>query len=88
MEQAASKSSLVLNNRTDLSLIGIKKVKSTEPSLVIANIDNGLIIINGSNLSVQHLDIKEGTLNITGIINSIKYTNQVSKKFSLSNMFK
>ena len=79
---------LTLKNRTDLSLTGIKKVRSTEPNQVIAVIDNGNIIIHGSNLSVQQLDIKEGTLNIEGIVNSIKYTNQVSKSFSFKNMFK
>ena len=83
-----TKSNLVLNNRNELSLTGIQKVKSTEPSLIIANLDNGAIIINGSNLSVQQLDIKEGTLNVTGEVNSIKYTNQTSKSFSLKNIFK
>ena len=81
-------SNLTINKRTELSLTGVKKVKSTEPSLVIANLDDTSIIINGQNLSVQHLDIKEGNLEITGTINSIKYTNQVSKNFSLKNMFK
>ena len=83
-----SKSGLVLNNRNELALTGIKKVKSTEPTAVVANLDNGAIIISGSNLSVQKLDIKEGILEITGTVNNIKYTNQVSKGFSFKNMFK
>ena len=83
-----TKSSLVLNNRQELSLTGIKKIKSSEPSQVIGIIDNGNIIINGQNLSVEHLDIKEGTLQIIGTVNSIKYSNQVSKSFSFKNMFK
>ena len=88
MNTPATKSNLTLNNRNELSLTGIKKVRSTEPAMIIANLDNGAIIINGTNLSVQHLDIKQGTLEITGEVNSIKYTNQVSKSFSLKNMFK
>jgi len=87
MEQT-TKSNLTLINRTELNITGIKKVKSTEPSQVIANFNNGAIIISGTNLSVQHLDIKEGVLSLTGNINNIKYTNQISKGFSLSNMFK
>ena len=86
--ETTTKSNLVLNNRTELSLTGIKKVKSTEPNLIIAFLDNGSIIISGANLSVQKLDIKEGLLDITGIINNIKYGNQVSKSFSFKNMFK
>ena len=88
METSTTKSNLILNNRNELNLTGIKKVKSTEPSLIIANLDNGNIIINGNNLSVQHLDIKEETLFVTGTVDSIKYSNQVSKSFSFNNMFK
>jgi len=83
-----TKSNLVLNNRNELSLTGIKRVKSTEPAVIIAMLDNGAVVINGADLSVQQLDIKEGTLAITGEVNSIKYTNQVSKSFSVKNMFK
>ena len=83
-----TKSNLVLNNRQDLSLTGIRKVRSSEPAQIVAVIDNGNIIISGQNLSVQQLDIKEGTLQINGVVNSIKYSNQVSKSFSFKNMFK
>jgi len=86
--ETTTKSNLILNNRQELSLTGIKKVRSTDPALIIASIDNGNIIIHGQNLSVQQLDIKEGTLQITGMVNSIKYSNQVSKSFSFKNMFK
>jgi len=86
--ETTTKSNLVLNNRNQLNLTGIKKVKSTEPSTIIADLDNGSIVINGSGLSVQRLDIKEGLLELTGTVNNIKYTNQVSKGFSLKNMFK
>ena len=84
----ATKSNLVLNNRNELHLTGIKKVRSTEPSNIIANLDNTSIIIHGNNLSVQQLDIKEGTLQITGNVDSIKYSNQAAKSFSFKNMFK
>jgi len=83
-----TKSNLVLNNRQDMSLTGIIKVRSSEPNQIIAMIDNGNIIIHGQNLSVQQLDIKEGTLQVTGTVNAIKYSNQISKSFSFKNMFK
>jgi len=83
-----TKSNLTLVNRQQLEVTGIKKVRSTQPESIIAELDNGHILITGSGLSVQHLDVKEGTLSVNGIVNSIKYTNQVSKSFSLKNMFK
>ena len=88
MEQAVTKSTLSLNNRNELHITGIKKVKSTEPNIIVANLDNGSVVVNGANLSVQRLDIKEGVLDITGQVNGIKFTNQVSKSFSIKNMFK
>ena len=82
------KSTLSLTNRQQLEMTGIKKVRSTEPSVIIAEMDNGNIIISGTNLSVEHLDLKEGSLFVNGLVNSIKYSNQVSKGFSVKNMFK
>ena len=81
-------STLNLINRNKLSLTGITKVKSTEPSAVIAILADGSIIISGANLSVENLNIKEGVLELSGTVNSIKYSNQVSKSFSFKNMFK
>jgi sporulation protein YabP len=87
MEQT-TRSNLTLNNRTELILTGIKKVKSTDPTVVTAILDSGAVIINGANLSIQRLDIKEGILELQGMVNALKYSNQVSKSFSFKNMFK
>ena len=71
-----------------MNLTGIKKVKSSEPKQIVAMLNDGSIIINGDGLNVQHLNIKEGVMQIGGTVNQIRYTNQVSKNFSLKNMFK
>ena len=80
--------SLTLKDRSILNLTGIKKVKSTEPNRVVAVLDNCMIIISGSNLSVQNLSLTSGILDISGVINSINYTNSATRKFSLKNLFK
>ena len=79
---------ITLNNRSELNITGIKKVRSTEPGQVILFLENGGLVIHGSNMSVSNLDIKEGTLSITGTVNNIKYTNTISKSFSFKNIFK
>jgi len=56
--------------------------------MVVASLGETGVVISGSNLSVEHLDIKEEQLIITGTIDSIKFTNTVSKNFSIKNMFK
>ena len=83
-----TKSSLSLNGRTTLNMSGVKKVKSTEPNRVIAVLDNCLVIISGSNLSVQNLSLSTGMFDLTGMVTSIQYTNSVKRKFSLRNIFK
>ena len=84
----ASKSNLSLTARTNLSVSGIKKIKSTEPSKVIAVLDNCAIIISGANLSVQNVSLSTGVLELSGLVTCIQYTNSGKRKFSLKNIFK
>jgi len=89
MENSAiSKSSLSLENRQNLSLTGIKKVKSTEPNQVVAQLDNCMIIVSGQNLAVQSLSIHDGTMELSGLVSSIRYTGSHQRRFSVRNMFK
>lgn len=84
----SQKSNLVLNNRSELSLTGIKKVKQAEPGQVVAELFDGHVIIVGEGLEAEHLDVKEGVLMLKGKVSQIKYTANVSKSFSLKNMFR
>ena len=80
--------SLSLDNREVMKVTGIKSVKTTEPTMVVASLDNSLIIIKGANLSVQNLSIDRGELDLTGLVNSITYSTNHAKRFSLRNLFK
>jgi len=84
-----TKSNLSLTGRGALALTGVKKVRSTEPAQVVAILDNCQIIISGANLSVQNVNIPSGILELTGQVNSIKYSGAGSaRKFQFKNMFK
>ena len=83
-----SKSNLTLVGRNSLSITGIKKVKTTEPNKVTAMLDNCQIVVCGHNLSVQNVSISSGTLDITGLVTSISYTNSQGRRFSIRNLFK
>jgi len=87
MEQG-TKSNLTLENRNTMQVTGIKKIKTTEATQVIASLENCQIVISGTGLSVQALSVKEGVLELTGLITGIRYTNNQTKKFSVKNMFK
>jgi len=80
MNQETTKSTLSLENRNTLVLSGIKKIKTTEANCVIAVLENCNIIITGSYLSVQNISIKEGSLELTGLITSIRYTTSQKRK--------
>jgi len=82
-----TKSSLSLINRNTLSITGIKKIRSTEPSKIIANLENCSIVIQGSNMTVETVNISSGTLDIKGQINGVSYTG-AQRKFSFKNVFK
>ena len=90
MDTLNTKSNLSITGRAAVSLSGVKKVRSAEPSQIAAVLDNCQIIIQGTNLSVQNVNIPSGILELTGTINSIRYTGAglAARKFSIKNMFK
>jgi len=79
---------LQLINRNNLTLTGVKKVKSTETNQIVLLLDNTSLLIQGSNLEVKQLDVSTGNMEISGKVDSLKYTNKVSKSFSLKNIFR
>jgi len=84
----STKSDLALNGRASLSVSGIKKIKTTENTKVVALLDNCVITIIGNNLCVQNISLSSGILELTGIIYSIGYGSSGTRKFSLKNLFK
>jgi len=90
METTNTKSNLTITGRNSLSLSGVKKIRSAEPAQVVAILDTCQIIIQGANLNVQNVNIPSGILELTGTVNSIRYTgaNSVARRFSFRNMFK
>ena len=79
---------LTLINRNNLTLTNVKKVKSSEPELIQIMLDNTGLLVSGTNLSVEQLDIQTGLMQISGQVDCVKYTNKTTKKFSFKNIFK
>lgn len=74
------KSNLTLENRKRLSLNGIIEVVSFNDDQIILNTSLGTLIIKGEGLRMNKLDVQNGDIMITGIINSCVYTNKESKQ--------
>ena len=86
--QTHSKSTLSLENQQTMTVTGIKRIRTTEPHQIVASLDNCTIIIGGKNLTVQNVSVKEGVLELTGLVESIRYASVHSKRWSFKNLFR
>jgi sporulation protein YabP len=76
-----------LSKRNELIITGVKKVKTSNPTNIILQLEQSGLVISGTNLSVEQVDLKEGRFSANGTINQIRYTNK-TKSFSFKNIFK
>lgn len=74
------KSNLVLENRKKLSITGVNEVVSFNDEIIILNTNLGILTIKGSGLKMNKLDVQNGDMKITGLINSFIYTGNENKK--------
>lgn len=71
---------LTLENRERLSITGVEKVDNFNDEVVSLLTNKGRITIKGSGLSISKLNVDEGRLSITGVINSLIYSDNSSEK--------
>jgi hypothetical protein len=87
--ETKTNSDLALSGRIKLSVTGIKKIKSSEPQQIVLILDNCAMVVGGTNLFIVTANVAAGDVEISGLVDSIKYTGVAEKKkFSLKNMFK
>lgn len=78
-----------ISDRSKLSLTGVKKVVSFNPSEFIVDTKLGVVKINGNGLEIVKLDTSDGILNIKGYIDSLIYNNDIKNKESfITRLFK
>lgn len=90
MESKEKNTTLLLKNRTALSLTGVSDIiSSDENSVYLDTIDGGLII-EGTELHIKSMNIGNGELSLEGRIDSISYHDKVqaSKNGFWSRMFR
>lgn len=75
-----------LINQNQLNITGVEKVKNVSPTEIITEVDGQTLLILGSNLEVQTLDLENSTLSINGLITCIKYSTK--KPSLLKRIFK
>lgn len=75
-----------LKDRNILKMTGIIEVVSATPSTITTKTEYGGLLILGSDLRVNLLDIESKVVEIVGDINELKYQNH--KKSFLQRLFK
>ena len=76
-----------LVNRNDLNITGVEKVISFSPTLIILNALDCTVQITGSNMETTKLG-EDGELVVSGLINSIKWSQKHEKISLVKRIFK
>lgn len=72
---------LCLVDRSSLSILGVQKVISAKPDLVQALLLDSGVMISGTDLQVSKLDLDAKLLELSGKIDSIRYTAGKQESF-------
>lgn len=91
-ERSVGKSQkLLINNRKDGSITGVKDVISFDLEEIKVETEMGLLVIKGNDMHVKRLNLEKGEIDVEGTMNSFTYTEQkrlADKESFLSRMFK
>lgn len=76
MNQEVSSQEIILKNRSELQITGVKKLESLNEAELYVETVLGRMVVKGSNLEMKHLDLGSETLVITGKVYLMEYLNQ------------
>lgn len=67
---------IVIEDRTNIAISGVEQVDSFNENTIILSTIKGGISIKGEGLNVSKLNLDEGNVKITGVINSLTYISK------------
>ena len=79
---------LTLDNRSRLSLTGVEDVSGFNEEAVSVRTTEGTLIIRGSGLHIDRLNLETGDVSVDGSIDSMQYIGSDSQKSKLSRLFR
>lgn len=79
---------LILVNRKNLTITGIKKVLAVSESALSLLLDSSNLNVLGEGMEVKKLDVESGIIEVEGKINNIKYLAPKEKQSVLKKIFK
>lgn len=82
------KHTLMLDNREKLVLTGAEDVNGFNEESVSVKTTDGTLIIKGSGLHIDRLNLETGDVSIDGKINSMQYIGSDNSKSKFSKLFR
>lgn len=67
---------IVLEDRNKMTISGVELVDSFNDNAIILSTVKGGLSIKGENLNINKLNLDDGSVRITGLINSINYISK------------
>ena len=66
---------LILNNRRTCNLTGINDVLSFDENEIILETEQGMLMVKGTDLHVNRVNLEKGEIDLSGNIESISYSD-------------
>ena len=67
---------IVIEDRSNISISGVDQVDSFNDNTIVLSTVKGGLSIKGEGLNVSKLNLDEGNVKITGLINSLAYISK------------
>lgn len=78
---------LMMQNRSALSVTGIRDVVSFDENQVVLDTDMGLLTMKGKDLHVSRLTLEKGEADVDGTVDSLVYSSNESYRKSGESLF-
>jgi len=78
---------LMMQNRSALSVSGIRDVVSFDENQVVLDTDMGLLTMKGKDLHVSRLTLEKGEVDVDGTVDSLVYSSNESYRKSGESLF-
>ena len=79
--------SITMVERKTFVTSGVKKIENFDDSQFLIDTVMGFLLVKGENLELIKLDTIQGTISIKGLINSLNYLDDSSKKEKDNSIF-
>lgn len=74
-KQISKTHKLVLNNRKTSSITGVLDVLAFDLNEILLETELGMLMVKGKDLHVNRLSLEKGEVDLTGMIDSISYSD-------------